>query len=257
MIKHHPQPQFSFWLFLGLLSLSISCGQESSSDHKPSHMTHDPTLTPPVAKKLAHELTKHDDTRIDNYYWLNKREDPEVINYLEEENKYTKTQLQQTEALQEELYNEIVGRFKQDDASAPYKSNGYYYVNRYEEGKEYPIYSRKKGSLAAKEEIMLNANERATDHSYYAAAGLRVSLDNKIMAFGEDTLGRRIYTIRFKNLETGELLADEIPNTTGGATWAADNKTVFYSVKDDALRSYKIFKHRLGTKASDDAEVYH
>ncbi|PTX18137.1 oligopeptidase B [Pontibacter mucosus] len=212
---------------------------------------------PPVAKKVPKELTTHGHTRIDNYYWLNQREDPEVIAYLNAENDYTKQVLGHTEELQQKLYDEIVGRIKQNDETVPYKDNGYWYFVRYEEGKEYPIYARKKESREAKDEVMLNANERAAGKKYYAAAGLSVSPNNQLLAFGEDTVSRRQYTIRFKNLQTGELLPDAIPNTTGGAVWANDNKTVYYSVKDPALRSFKIFRHTLGTPASQDKEVFH
>lgn len=212
---------------------------------------------PPVAKKVPKELTNHGHTRIDNYYWLNQREDPEVIAYLNAENDYTKQVLGHTEDLQQKLYDEIVGRIKQNDETVPYKDNGYWYFVRYEEGKEYPIYARKKETREAKDEVMLNANERAAGKKYYAAAGLSVSPNNQLLAFGEDTVSRRQYTIRFKNLQTGELLPDAIPNTTGGAVWANDNKTVYYSVKDPALRSFKIFRHTLGTPASQDKEVFH
>ncbi|SFG36492.1 S9 family peptidase [Pontibacter chinhatensis] len=212
---------------------------------------------PPVAKKVPKELTTHGHTRIDNYYWLNQREDPEVIAYLNAENDYTKQVLGHTEELQQKLYDEIVGRIKQNDETVPYKDNGYWYFVRYEEGKEYPIYARKKETREAKDEVMLNANERAAGKKYYAAAGLSVSPNNQLLAFGEDTVSRRQYTIRFKNLQTGELLPDAIPNTTGGAVWANDNKTVYYSVKDPALRSFKIFRHTLGTPASQDKEVFH
>ncbi|MCX2740070.1 S9 family peptidase [Pontibacter anaerobius] len=212
---------------------------------------------PPVAKKVPKELTMHGHTRVDNYYWLNERENQEVISYLEAENKYTDTMLHHTEELQQQLYDEIVGRIKQNDESVPYKDNGYWYFVRYEEGKEYPIFARKKGSMEAEEQVMLNANERAEGKSYYNATGLSVSPNNQLLAFGEDTVSRRKYTIRFKNLQTGELLADAIPNTTGGAVWANDNKTVYYSVKDPALRSFKIFKHTLGTPAEKDQEIFH
>lgn len=212
---------------------------------------------PPVAPKKPKELTAHGHTRIDNYYWLNERENPEVIAYLKAENEYTKQMMADTEQLQEKLFNEIVGRIKQTDESVPYKKNGYFYYTRFETGKEYPIYARKKGSLEAKEEIMLNANERAEGKSYYAAAGMNVSPDNRLLAFGEDTVSRRQYILRFKDLQTGELLSDRIPNTTGGAVWANDNKTVFYTMKDPSLRSFKIFRHTLGTPTSQDKEVYH
>ena len=216
-----------------------------------------PAVQPPVAKKLPKELIMHGDTRIDNYYWINERENPEVIDYLNAENEYTQFMMADTKELQEELFNEIVARIKQTDESVPYKRNGYFYYTRYEAGKEYPVFVRRKGEMTAPEEVMLNANERAEGKSYYAPAGMNVSPDNLLMAFGEDTVSRRKYTIRFKNLKTGELLPDLIPNTTGGAVWANDNKTVFYTVKDASLRSYKIFSHTLGTPVSADKEVYH
>ncbi|MCM4158603.1 S9 family peptidase [Antarcticibacterium flavum] len=215
------------------------------------------TPQPPVAPVHPKELTIHNDTRIDNYYWLNERDNPEVISYLNAENAYTRQVMSDTEDLQEQLFDEIVSRIKQTDESVPYKKNGYFYYTRYEEGQEYPIYARKKESIDAAEEVMLNANERAEGKSYYAAAGMNVSPNNKLMAFGEDTVSRRQYTLRFKNLETGELLEDRIPNTTGSAVWAGDNKTIFYTMKDPALRSFKIFSHILGTPASQDREVYH
>ena len=212
---------------------------------------------PPAAPKKPKELTMHGHTRIDNYYWLNERENPEVVAYLNAENEYTKQVMAPTEGLQEKLFQEIVGRIKQTDESVPYKKNGYFYYTRYEAGKEYPIFARRKGSMNAAEEIMLNANERAEGKSYYAPAGMNVSPDNRLLAFGEDTVSRRQYTLRFKNLQTGELLPDQIPNTTGSAVWANDNKTVFYTMKDPALRSFKIFRHTLGTPTSQDREVYH
>ncbi|MCD6180223.1 MAG: S9 family peptidase, partial [Bacteroidales bacterium] len=203
-------------------------------------------IIPPVAKIIPHEMTIHNDTRVDNYYWLNQRENPEVVQYLTDENTYTDAILKHTEEFQTKLYNEILGRIKQDDNSVPYFKNEYWYYTRYEEGKEYPIYCRKFKSLDADEQIMLNVNKLAEGYAYYAASGLSVSDDNKILSFGEDTVSRRKYTIRFLNLETGEFLADKIGNTTGRAVWAADNKTVFFSTKDESLRSAKIIKYRLG-----------
>ncbi len=214
-------------------------------------------LSAPVAKKINKELTQHGDVRIDPYYWLNERTSPEVIDYLTAENAYTKKMLAHTEALQETIYEEIVGRIKKDDTSVPYRKNGYFYQTQYQEENEYPVYVRKPATDSAAEEVMLNVNELARDFGYYATGSLNVSPNNQILAYGEDTLSRRIYTIKFKNLETGEMLKDHIPNTTGSVTWAADNKTVFYSVKDEALRSYKIFKHKLGTDPANDTEVYH
>lgn len=241
----------------GLLLGLIATGCRPGQTNKESMMYQRTDLPAPRAKQVPKELSIHGDTRIDPYYWLNERENPEVINYLQAENAYTDEMMSHLTGFKEKLFQEIVGRIRQTDMSVPYLDNGYYYFVRYEEGQEYPIYSRKKGSLDAPEEVMLDANELARPFSYYQIGGATVSPDNKLVAFGEDTLSRRIYTVRFKNLETGEFLEDAIPNTTGGAVWANDNKTVFYSVKDASLRAYKIFRHRLGTPSSQDVEIYH
>ncbi len=212
---------------------------------------------PPVAEIIPKELTIHEHTRVDNYYWLNERENPKVIEYLEAENAYKDAVLKHTERLQEKLYDEIIGRIKQTDLSVPYKDNNYYYYTRYEEGREYPVYCRKKETLEADEEILLNVNEMAKGYDYYSVAGHSVSPNNKLIAFGVDTVSRRKYTIYFKDLTTGELLSDQIPVTSGRATWANDNKTVFYALKDDVtLRPYKIMRHVLGTDVSADKEIY-
>ena len=211
----------------------------------------------PKAKKIAKALSIHGDTRIDNYYWLNDKEDQNVIDYLNAENAYREGVMAHTTDFQASLFKEIVGRIKQTDMSVPYKKDGYFYFTRYEEGKEYPIHARKKETLEAQEEIMLNVNELAKDFDYYAVGGTSVSTNNQLLAFGEDTVSRRIYTLRFKNLATGEYLTDRIENTTGSAIWANDNKTIFYTRKDESLRPFKIFKHKLGTPASEDVEIYH
>ncbi len=216
------------------------------------------SMKPPVAKKINKELNAHEHVRIDNYYWLNERESPEVIDYLTLENDYSKAMMRHTEELQTLLYDEIVGRIKQTDMSVPYKYNAYYYYTRYEEGKEYPVYCRKKGTLEAPEEIMLNVNEMAEGYTYYQVVGVSVSHDNKIIAYGVDTLSRRKYTLHFKNFETGENYTDQILNTTGSVAWASDNKTVFYARKDEVtLRADRIFKHRLGNDPVKDPVVYH
>lgn len=210
----------------------------------------------PTATKKPKDLTMHGDTRPDPYYWLNERENPEVIDYLTAENQYLDTMMSHSKGFQEKLYNELVGRIKQTDMSVPYKNNGYFYVTRYEEGQEYPIHSRRKGTMEAGEEIMLDVNKLAKGFDYYAVGGMSVSPDNTLLVYGEDTLSRRIYTLRIKNLVTGEMLTDIIPNTGGGATWAEDNKTIFYTSKDSTLRDYKIWKHTIGTPASADKVVY-
>ena len=215
-------------------------------------------IQPPVAKIVPKTLEKHGDKRIDNYYWLNERENPEVIDYLNKENEYYQKSTAHTKQLQEELFLEMKGRIKEDDSSVPYLYNGYYYITRFEKGKDYPIYSRKKGSLDAKEEIMFDCNEMAKGHAYFNLSGLNVSEDNKWVAFGVDLVSRRQYTIQIKNLETGEILPVKLENTTGGSTWAGDNKTLFYTRKDaQTLRSDKIYKHTLGTDASADTMVFH
>jgi len=234
----------------------------------PSKLLMKKEIEAPVARKLPEQLEKHGDIRTDNYYWMklsdeqkNAKELDEqtqaVVDYLNAENAYKEEMLGHTKDLQEKLYEEIVGRIKQTDMSVPYRKNGYFYITRYEEGKEYPIHSRKKESLDNAEEVMLNVNELAKGKNYYAVGSRTVSPDNTMLAYGEDTLSRRIYNVKFKNLETGEMLTDVIENTTGGVTWANDNKTLFYTRKDAALRAYKIFKHVLGTPSSQDVEVFH
>jgi len=211
----------------------------------------------PVAEKIPKELTIHGDTRVDDYYWFNERENPKVMAYLMAENEYKDAVMKHTQSFQKKLYDEIVGRIKKTDMSVPSKESGYYYYSRYEEGGEYPIYCRKKGSMEAEEEILLNVNEMAKGHAYYSVAGFSVSTNNNLIAFGVDTVSRRKYTIHFKNLKTGEILLDKIPTTSGRAAWANDNKTVFYTLKDEeTLRSYKIMRHVLGTDPSSDKEVF-
>ena len=249
-------------IFISFAVVVFSCRTEGEHTHSSNQKKHSTTMNnskviPPVAKKIPKELSIHGDTRIDNYYWLNQREDQAVLDYLNAENDYTSAVMKHTEDFQNSLFEEIVGRIKKDDSTVPYKDNSYWYFTKYEKGKEYPIYSRKKGSLDAKEEVYLDVNELAKGYEYYAANGRNISPDNKLLAFGEDTLSRRIYKIRIKNLETGEFLKDEIPNCTGGSVWANDNKTLYYTVKDETLRAYKIFKHILGTDASEDVEVWH
>lgn len=214
-------------------------------------------ITPPEAIKITKELKAHDQVRIDDYYWMNNREDPQVISYLNSENEYNEKMTAHTKEFQTKLFNEMKSRIKEDDKSVPYKLNGYWYLTRFEKGKDYPIYSRKKESLDAAEEILFDVNEMAEGYDYYSLGGLNVSPDNKLIAFGVDTLSRRKYTIQIKNLETGEILPLKIETTTGGSTWANDNKTLYYTKKDDqTLRSNQIFKHILGTNPSNDQLVF-
>ena len=212
----------------------------------------------PKAVKKPKELKIHGDTRIDNYYWLNERENPEVIEYLNDENRYFKEMTEHTNKLQDDLFVEMKSRIKEDDESVPYKKNGYFYLTRYEKGSQYPIHSRKKGDLKAEEQILFNVNKLAEGHDYFSLKGISVSPNNRLTVFGVDKVSRRQYTLRIKNLETNEILEDEILNTTGSATWANDNKTIFYTKQDETtLRSDKIFRHTIGSDVSEDVEVFH
>ena len=212
--------------------------------------------TPPVAAIRPHTMTMHGHTRVDNYYWLNERENPEVLAYLEAENQYADACLKHTEPLQEQLFKEITGRIKQDDNSVPIKIRDYYHYTRFEEGKEYPIYCRKKHSLDAPEEVMLDGNQLAEGHAFFEIGEISLSEDDRLLAYSVDTVSRRIYTVFVKDLETGELVGEPIENTSGNLVWAGDNKTLFYGVKDEALRPYQIMRHRLGTAPADDVLVY-
>ena len=215
-------------------------------------------ILPPKAKKIPRLLVAHNDERIDNYFWLNDRENQEVIDYLDAENTYTKEILEHTETFQKSLFEEMKGRIKEDDTSVPYKLNGYWYVTKFEKGKDYPIYTRRKEKLEAEEELLFDANEMAKEHTYFKLGSIAISPDNTLAAFSQDTVSRRQYTIKVKNLITGEIYSEEIKNTAGGVTWANDNKTLFYTRKNEVtLRSHKVFKHKLNTKVETDKEVFH
>lgn len=211
----------------------------------------------PKAKKIDKILSKHGDQRIDPYYWLNERENPEVIAYLNEENKYTSEIMRDTEDFQNFLYEEMKSRYKKDDSSLPYFFNEYWYIVRYEEGREYPIFCRKHLTLEANEEILLDSNILAEGLDFFEIGSLSVSEDNNMVAYSYDNLSRRIYTIYFKNIETGEILEDKIENTTGKAVWSADGQYVFYIRKDKSLRAYQIHRHKIGTDSKEDVLVYH
>ncbi len=216
------------------------------------------TIKPPKAKKIAKELTIHHHKRIDNYFWLNERDNPEVIAYLNAENAYKDAVMKETEGLRKKLFEEITGRIKQDDQTAPYFDNGYYYYKRYEKGLEYPIYCRRKQSLDNDEEILLDVNHLARGKDFCHVANIAISPDNSKMIYGVDFLSRRLYTLCFKDLITGEIASEKIPNTTGEAIWANDNHTIFYTAKNkDTLRPDRIFKHKLNSSINFDIELFH
>lgn len=245
-----------YLLWVAVASLTIACNPEKKE-------TNDDQVAP-TAEKVATELTGN---RIDNYYWMKLSDEQKnaeqkdeqtqkVINYLTAENEYLTTKMKHTEALQKKLYDEMIGRIKQTDESVPYKDNGYWYYTRYEQGQEYPIYCRKKGSMEGAEEILLNVNELAKGHDYYSITGLSISEDNNLLAYAEDSVSRRRYTVYVKDLKTGKLVEEPVPNTEGQVTWANDNKTYFYTKKDSVtLRSRWIIKHKVGSSYKNDPVV--
>ncbi|WP_093668407.1 S9 family peptidase [Tenacibaculum sp. MAR_2009_124] len=222
----------------------------------------------PVAEKQMTKLEKHGDVRIDDYFWMRLSDEQKnaevkdeqtqkVYDYLNTENEFYEQETANTKNFQERLFEEMKGRIKEDDESVPYKENGYYYITRYEIGGQYPIYSRKKETLEAEEEIIFNVNNEAEGHDYYQLGGLSISPDNKLAAFAVDTVSRRQYTIQIKNLIDGKISVDKIENTTGGAVWTNDNKTIYYTKKDPVtLRSSQIYRHTLGTDSSKDILVF-
>jgi len=224
--------------------------------------------SPPNASTKPHELAMHGDTRIDNYYWMRLTDDQknakaldsqtqEVVDYISQENKYTQSSLSHTKKLQNTIFEEMVSRIKKDDESVPYLKNGYYYYSRFEKDLEYRIHCRKQGSLDAEEEIILDENTLAKGYDYFSIGGMSISPDNKWLAFGVDTVSRRVYEVRFKNLKTGDILATSIENSTGSVAWANDSQTVFYTSKNETtLLGEKIWRHKLGTENSD-IMIYH
>lgn len=215
-------------------------------------------VKPPIAKAVPHSMEEHGKVRVDPYYWMrdDERKDPEILEYLRAENAYAEKCLEPLVEFQTKLFDEIVARIPQDDQSVPYFKDGYYYYHREEAGKEYSIYCRKK-TLDSDEQIILDGNVESGDSEYYSSTSPSVTNDGKIMAFGEDRVSRRIYTVRFRNLETGEDLPDKISGTTGSGVWANDNRTLFYTKRDPkTLRAYQVWRHALGSKTEDDVLVF-
>ena len=214
-------------------------------------------LKEPLAEKIEKELVIHGDKRIDEYYWMNKRDDKKVIDYLNSENSYRDEFMKDYKGLEEELFQEIKSRIKEDDSSVPYFDNGYYYYTRYEKNKQYPIYCRKKGDLDAKEEILIDANIMSEGYDYYRVGDIEVSPDNNVMAYSVDTLSRRIYTIFFMDLKSREISKKKIFNTSGSITWSNDNKSIFYNIKDiETLRTDKVMMHNINS-IGPDKEIYY
>lgn len=237
-------------ILLLLLLIIISCETKEKT-------MRDVKAKPPVAKKVKKELTIHGDTRIDNYFWLNQREDAEVIDYLNAENAYTDTMMKHTEEFQQKLYDEMVSRIKKDDESVPFFKKGYYYYSRTEGDAEYPLFCRKKGSLDAEEEILLDVPKMAEGEAFFNIGDYEISSNNELLAYSVDNVSRRKYTIYIKNLKTGEIYSDKIENTSGSITWANDNKTIFYTKKDEqTLLPYQVYTHKLGEEVAKDKLIY-
>ncbi len=249
--KPYPEPivtskNYSFcWPMLLLISSMPAC-------HASKRMP-----MPPAAKIIPHESTLHGDTRIDNYFWLRERTNPEVVAYLKAENKYTDRMMHNTEKLQQKLFEEMRSHIKESDASVPRKDGAYFYYQRTEKNKQYPIHCRKKESLEAKEEIILDVNVLAKGFEHFRLRGTALSPNHQILAYVADNSGAELYTLYFKDLNTGQLLADRVENTSGNIAWANDNQTIFYGTRDQARRPYKIFRHQLGTSTEEDQLVYH
>ena len=233
----------NFILIMGWIIIMLSCSNQKAK--------------PPKAKVIPHADTTLSDVRTDDYFWLRQKDNPEVIDYLEQENKYTASMTAHTVKFQDKLYNEMVARIKETDESVPYQMGEYFYYSRTEEGKQYEVWCRKKGSLEAAEEILLDENKLAENQSYFEVGVFEVSPNQKLLAYSVDTLGSESYTIYIRDLSTGQDLADQIPGTYYSVSWANDNKTIFYNILDEATRPYKIYKHRLGTEPKDDQMIYH
>ena len=225
--------------YLLIITILLSCDMKKN-------------LKEPIAEKIEKKLSIHGDTRIDEYYWLNQRGDKKVIDYLNAENSYRDLYMKDYKGLEEELFQEIKSRIKEDDSSVPYLDNGYYYYTRYEKGKQYPIYCRKKGNLEAKEEVLIDANIMSEGYDYFRVGDIEISPDDKVMAYSIDTLSRRIYTIYFMNLETREVHKENIKNTSGSITWANNSKTLFYNLKDiETLRTDRVMMHNFNSNSTD------
>ena len=243
--------------------LFISCNDNTKGVITENKFEWPQGVTAPTAEKKPYEMVAHGDKRVDNYYWMNDffKKGPDstkVVDYLKAENAYVDTMMSGAKKFREDLFKELKGRIKEKDESVPYKDNGYWYYTRLEEGKNYAVYCRKKETLDAPEEIIHNANAVGEGKPYYSVAGLEISDNNEMAAIGEDEVSRRLYKLRFKNLMTGEYSPETIPNTEGGSyAWAADNKTVFYILKDlTTLLGFQVWRHEVGTDPKNDVKVY-
>ncbi len=241
-----------------LAFLLAACSATAPPRTEPTSMPK-PEPVPPVAAVRPHEVTSPNGSRTDEYYWLrdDTRSDPAVLGYLEQENAYKAAMTAHTKALEDRVYGEIIARIKQDDSSVPYRKRGYWYYTRFETGKEYAVYARRQGDMAAPEQVMLDGNALAAGYDYHHVGSIDVAPDNRLIAFTEDTVGRRQYALRFRDLATGELLPDRIENVEPGAAWTADSASVLYVEKHpETLLGYRVRRHVLGTDPATDPLVY-
>ena len=220
-------------------------------------MNQNKELDPPKAEIKKYQHKTHNDIRVDEFYWLNNPDNPEVIDYLERENDYYAKSTKHLKSLENRLFDEMRSKIKEEDSSAPYFYNGYWYITRYEKNQQYPIYTRKKENLSATEEILFDCNELAKDYDYFKLVGINISPDNKKAVFGIDTLSRRKYTLMIKDLESGELLKTHIKNTTGYGVWANDNEHIFYTKKNSkTLRAESVFRQSIIKGKDSDKLIY-
>ena len=247
-------------LCFAALSLAVLSACNKVPDNKEQAVTtKQAQIAAPVAKKIPHEMTIHGDTRVDNYYWMrdDKRKDAAVIAHLHAENAYVESKLAHTQTLQNTLFEELKGRIEKDDDTVPTKKGEYYYFSQTRGDDEYPVYVRSKDSQGEGKQVILNVNELAKNHDYFAVTGLAVSPNGNLLAYGEDTVSRRIYTIKVKDLTTGKMLTESLEGTEGDVVWANDNKTFYYIKKDlQTLLGYQVYRHTLGTPQADDELVY-
>ncbi|MFT5003603.1 MAG: oligopeptidase B, partial [Flavobacteriales bacterium] len=216
-------------------------------------------LTAPIAKKVPHKMVIHNHTRVDDYYWMrdDTRTNPAILAHLDAENDYTTAQLKHTEVMQEQIFQEIKGRIEKDDNSVPTQKGDYYYSRQMQGENEYPIYVRTSDFKGSNLEVLLDVNKQAKAHEYYQVSGLSASPNGKLLEYGEDTVSRRIYTIRFKDIASNTLLNDKLEGTNGSLVWGNDNKTVYYIKKDpQTLLGYQVFRHTLDTSQADDELIY-
>ncbi|HYI00497.1 MAG TPA: hypothetical protein VD972_31360, partial [Hyalangium sp.] len=250
-----------------LAALLAACATASAPSPTPAAAASAPSVaapgpapaspTPPVAKRIPHPVTLHGDTRQDDYFWLREKENPEVRAYLEAEAAYTAQVMKPTEALQKKLYEEMLGRIQQTDLEVPFRKGGFYYYTRTEEGKQYPIHCRKKGSLEAPEEVLLDSNVLSKSFKFYRVATFQVSDDGHLLAYSVDTTGFNEFTLYIKDLRTGKLGPELIQKVSGySGAWAADSRTFFYITDDAAKRAYRLWRHTVGTDGKDDVLVY-